>query len=324
MANKTSPSGQRAVKDWIAFHESRLFDGSMISSRRRAQRKRIILIGGGVFLLVFAMVAFTLVLRNWRGTVDVQPREQAEEGLERDDEFLGSTIDESQYSREELLQRILLRYFDTLSGGQGLHNLKSLRIQAHYAQSASEFPVQIIRKAPDMVRLTMHQNNMDIHMGYDGERIWRAFYAGGGLRKVERQGEDDLSMDWLRNSEFHDPLFLGYQKGWEMSYEGITDREGESVYEVNLKAPDSRSFAFFIDRNRFLPLSMEITETSSGDVRKTLIINREFKSYDGFVFPTRIRLIVDNEADQRFTYQDVEVNPGILDRAFEAPQTLEN
>jgi hypothetical protein len=218
---------------------------------------------------------------------------------------------------EWTLEAILERVVEANGGEESLAAATNLRILGEVERASGEYEFLLLKKRPDKIRIHLLKQGRVVETAFNGEVGWRRFRDDGQERVVE------LSQEGLRaanlNLDFDGPLIGEPAPGMKRSFEGV-ERVGRADYFViKLEGPDFRS-RHYIDPRTFREMQTISSELRDGEV--VAEVKTEFYQYrrhGGIWMAERLKRHLPDGTTETVRVRKAEVNPGILDQAFEKP-----
>ena len=225
----------------------------------------------------------------------------------------------SAQTNERDVDYIINRYLDAMGGRAALERIRSVRLSGHvqYPNGARN-GLTVIKKKPNFVRVSIDTGTIRFIQAYDGETAWFARQAGKQVFYDHIRGknagqfirEAPLENILLRRSSSELNIFLG---------EDIS-LAGTPCYQVFAELPDGGKVVHFIEKETFL--ERRILQYDEDDALVSEIIPGKFRNVEGVMFATQIIRLVDGKPISTVLLDDVAVNVGILNSAFECPVEL--
>jgi hypothetical protein len=218
---------------------------------------------------------------------------------------------------EWTLEAILERVVEANGGAESLAATTNFRILGEVETASGSYEFLLLKKRPDKVRIHLLQKGRAIETGFNGEVGWRRFRENGQERVVELS-EEELRAANL-DLDFDGPLIGEPAPGTKRSFEGV-ERVGRGDYfVVRVETPEFRTL-HYIDPRTFREMQTIRSELRDGEV--VAEVKTEFFQYrrhGGIWLAERLERKLPDGTTETIHVRQAEVNPGILDQAFEKP-----
>ena len=294
-------------------------------SWRMASRKFKLRLFIALTLILVLLVAFTWVLRSWRGGYQPVSEPGSAPLLEQGGgemvklEELG--LAERKPGPMNYAERAVLeRHFSAIGGVDALSGVSSIRISGKLAfPDGKTQDIIVVKKGGDRIRVTMRMPGWQRVVALTPEDKWEALWNMGELHAVRDM--DVKEAESLRRSGYvTSELFMALQNSWEISYAGQKDFNYKMAHCFEVRIDKNLLIRFFIDPTTFLDVGREdrlYLEDGGMDLTRHLYSDH-FES-NGLLVPAKVMTSVNDELKQTFTIEQVDINPGILDTGFERP-----
>lgn len=216
------------------------------------------------------------------------------------------------------VEKVLDKYFTNTGGIEKWKNLKSTRMEGKMAMQGMEFPGTIYAKLPNMQRVEVSVQGMNIVQAYDGTTAWWINPFAGG---TDPQPMPDEMAETMTSQEFESP-FLNYQaKGHTVTYEGTGEVEGAEAQILKLVKKNGDVEYHYFDAEYFVPI-MSKTPVKSGPAKGQFAETylSDYQEVDGLLFPFFIETKMDGESQQKLTITSVKTNEEYPDERFVYPK----
>jgi hypothetical protein len=277
-------------------------------------------------LIVVVLLAFTWVLRAWRGGYQPasEPGYGTELGMEGAEieklDDLGLT--ESKPGPMSYAERTVLdRHFAAIGGVDRLSSISSIRILGELKfTDGSTQEIIIIKKGGDRIRVTTRALTWQRVVVATPEDAWEAIWRTGKLfdvKDIDPEERDSL----MRNSYVTSELFMALQNDWEISYVGQKDFNYKMAHCFEVRTGPQELIRFFVDPVTFLDAGREdrLYKEDGGFELVRHIYSDHFDS-NGLMVPKLVESGVNEELLHVFHIAQVELNSGILESSFVRPE----
>lgn len=230
------------------------------------------------------------------------------------------------FAHAESLEDILAKNITTRGGEIKLKNIQTLRIKGKSTAGGMEFPIIIIQKRPNLVRMEVTVQNQTIVQAFDGKTAWwivpfmNIFEPQEMPEKEAKQFRDQIETDI-------DSPFLDYKKkGYQIELLGEDKLEGTDVYKVKVTRASGRELTYYLDKGSGLELKVVVPQEQQGQSLAVETSLGDFQEVDGVLFPFSIQSSVNGKTAMQMVVESIEINQEIKDDFFqfkspETPQT---
>jgi hypothetical protein len=208
-------------------------------------------------------------------------------------------------------------YLRAQGGRENLAGLHSIRLEGELLAEGQMRPFVLLKKAPDMARLTLALDEVRVTIALKGEEGWMSVEAPGGGREFSRLSAEEIP-EYQGLTEFFDPLASLILEGMRRIRALQRVREnGRILYDVEVERTGSpESLRFRVDAATMQVLSLR--EDAGGGRERT----SEFSAYRavrGVQIPFETEVRVDGELETRIVLDRVQANVGVMSSIFEMP-----
>ncbi|HHP7241268.1 MAG TPA: hypothetical protein ACFCUD_06330 [Cyclobacteriaceae bacterium] len=224
-------------------------------------------------------------------------------------------------TQAQSVDEILSNYFETTGGMNNWKELESLKMEGISPSPQGEFPITIMAKKPNMLKLVIDvQGKTLIPQAFDGETAWtiNPFASGEKAQKLP----DNVAEVIREEAQFEDD-FIDYQKkGHEVSLEGTEEIDGVECFKIKLvknKNNDKKEFTeyHFFDTENFVPIMQQSTAQvgpQAGQTQETYL--SEYDEVNGLYFPFSYDIRVNGQTISQIQVSSIETNVDIPDDDF--------
>lgn len=218
---------------------------------------------------------------------------------------------------------IVNSYLKAIGGKQKLSNMKSLRMLALVKAQEMEMPAEILKKYPNMTKMTLSFQGYEIvQPAFDGEKGWATNFM---TMQNEEMDEDGSAAMKQEAQDFPDPFYRYSEKGYKIAREEDVEENGKLFFAIRFDKHSviingeeiSNSSVYLIDKTTFLPYkrsSMADVGPTKGMSIETIFSN--YKAVEGIRFPYLVEQRVNGVAQFSMTVEMIEMNPPIEDISF--------
>ncbi len=235
--------------------------------------------------------------------------------------FAGSIRELRSQTNEQDLDYILRRYIQANGGRGPLEQVSSVRMRGRMiSPDGSTQAVTVMKKKPNLVRITADTGIYRVIKAYNGETAWYS-RESGRFSEVKRL-KAEQAVDLIRDAPLAGVLFNSKGRDVSMTLDGVVPYESWTCYQISATYPDMSKFVHFIDQESFMERC--ILQYDSKGILVAEIIPTEFEKIDGILFSTRIDRYLNGKLQGTLVLEEIETNIGIIDEAFDPPAQLQD
>ncbi len=206
----------------------------------------------------------------------------------------------------------------------GIDKIKSVetaRIHGTMSMGGQSAPFTFEWKSPAKTRFEITVREMVGITAFDGENGWQFMPFVGQTEPVAMADEELKSAK--DESDFHGPLVDYEQKGHRVALLGQEERDGESLYKLELTKSNGDVNLVFIDTESFLEVRNEATRTMEGMELQIEFTMEDFRDVDGLIMPYKLHQRVKGAPVDMTTmvFDSIEFGVDIPDDRFAMPTT---
>ena len=219
---------------------------------------------------------------------------------------------------EWTLEDVLARMVESNGGQEAIEEITNLRIRGKIVSDKGTQDFVLLKKRPNKTRIQLMFKGRSREAGFDGITGWQRVSQGNEERVVPIEGEDLARME--RDADFDGPLVGEPQSGVACRLLGVEriDRVDYFVVEV---AKSNSVGRHYIDSRTFREDKVLQTVTlNSGEEVETQTQYFEYKRFGGIWVAMRTERWSAGDTKETILINSVDLNPGILDRAFARPE----
>lgn len=235
--------------------------------------------------------------------------------------FIVTTVLLSAQTADEIVNK----YLENIGGIENWRALKTARLEGTVPTPQGEFGFEMLRKAPNMFMISVDVMGQKlIPQAYDGEVAW-TLNPFTGDPNPQKLPEDQVK-NVQQEADFEDPFIDYARKGHDVTYEGKTDVDGVSCYQVKLtknkgKGEDEIIMDYFFDAETYLPLLVKQTPNSGQMAGQEM--NVYYSDYqdtgNGLIMPYTIDQKIGGQSVQAIKFTKIELGGDIPDDVFKFP-----
>jgi outer membrane lipoprotein-sorting protein len=219
----------------------------------------------------------------------------------------------------QTVDEVLAKYVEASGGMAKMQAQKSRKAIGKLSLPGGlDLAMTITQKRPEMIRVDISFQGMDVIQAYDGKTGWQ-IDPTQGKKTAEPLSEDDLK-DLKENADFDGPLVNAKEKGNTVELVGKEDVDGTPAYKlkVTLKSGDIKYV--YLDADAYVEIKEETKRTIRGTEREIETVMGDYKDEGGVMMPHSSESKPKGAPQgQKLTIDKVEINPEIPDSFFQMP-----
>ena len=212
---------------------------------------------------------------------------------------------------------ILDQYFENIGGVEAWQNLNSMSMEGTSSMQGMEFPIKVYSKRPNMEKVEISAQGMNIVQAFDGETAW-AINPFAGSTEPAKAGADETAEAAKRT--FEDD-FINYQdKGHTVELLGKEEIEGTETFKIKLTKENGDEEIYFFDTENYVPIMMRsfaAVGPMKGQSVETFL--SDYEEHEGLMVPMSIEQKIGGQTVMQGTMTSVVLNGDISDDIFAFP-----
>ncbi len=215
------------------------------------------------------------------------------------------------------LNRIYSAYLEARGGLANLVQVKSMRMTGRVEKAGITIQFVLLKKRPDLVRVTLEANDMKIVEGYDGKRAWRR----RELRRKDLSGllDENASRHLKLMGEFDSALIGFREKGHRVDSISIESVDRGEAHRVAMSLANGERRLFILDAESFLPTRIEFPDYERNGLGVLVTVLKDYRIVGGIAIAHEVESWYGDQLDSRTTIETMELNVGLLTSLFIAP-----
>lgn len=222
-------------------------------------------------------------------------------------------------TNEQNLDYILKRYSESNGGRAAMEQIISVRLRGKMVYpNGSESNITVLKKKPNLVRMTMDTGTLRIVQAYNGRTAW--YSRQQGRQSIVQKLDSEQAAEVIRDAPLENVLLNNSQGQAKLSLGPEKDFDSMTCYQIIASFPDGSQVHHYIDQEEFL--ERRIIQFDAEGRQLAEIIPSDFEKTDGIIFSMKIDRLVDGISRGTLVLEEIETNIGILDGAFDPPVDL--
>jgi len=235
--------------------------------------------------------------------------------------FSGAPLHGQDFADEANINYVLTRYVDAMGGRAALQKLISIRLTGTISnQDGQKQNLVVLKKKPDLVRLTLDTGNIRFVQAYNGKVAWTSRESGDRFDCMQMEGK--AAANFIMEAPITNALVDRNRPGVEIELGEEITIVGIPCYRIIATREDGSSVVHCISKETFLEHRI-IQRDSEGNIESELVPSK-FELVNGVTFAMRTQRIVEGKPASTIDIESVDVNFGLLNTAFNPPVSLES
>jgi hypothetical protein len=220
------------------------------------------------------------------------------------------------------LQAILDRYTQAMGGRASLERIDSIRIRGYSTTSSGDIhQISVIKKRPNLVRISINLSGMDLTMAYDGKEAWQMVERPS--RSTVQKLPPAEAAKFQREGVITSLLLQGPPIVESVQLIGSERFAGVDCHVLQVNFAEGGFTHYFIDKINYV--ERKIVEYPTGDLNLEghTHIPSDYRMVEGVKVAFRTLRRSEGKPQAETVIQSVEINPGVINRFFQYPAHLE-
>ncbi len=231
--------------------------------------------------------------------------------------FICSLFSSQVFSQTPGVDEIVDNYFENIGGKEAWRSIKSMKIVGEGIQMGMNFPLTVLSKEPNLNKVIVNVQGMEIIDAFDGEVGWSTNPFAGVTEPTKKSDEESAE---VAKESFQDDLLDYKEKGHELTFESTEEYEGSEVYKLKLVRADGTERIYFFDTEDFVPIALRAFPKSGQLKGQTLdTLTGDYQEVEGVMIPFSMKQTVNGQTMLEMVAKSIEVNVPIADSEFSFP-----
>ena len=215
------------------------------------------------------------------------------------------------------VQEIIGNYYKSLGGVEVWKDLKSWKMSGTSNLNGMEFPITIYNKRPNLEKVEIEVQGMQIVQAYDGSTAWGINPFQGDTEATK--ADDDTNKEAAKK-RFEDELIDYQEKGHSLELLGNEEIEGADTYKIKLTKKDGDEMIYFFDQENYVPIMIR-SFAGAGPMKGSAIETylSDYEEVEGLIMPMSLEQRVNGQTFLQGTMKEVMLNAEIDDAIFTFP-----
>lgn len=221
------------------------------------------------------------------------------------------------------VDEILSKYFENTGGISNWKALQSMKVEGSMNMQGMDLEFNMITKRPDLQRMQIKVQGMEIVQAYDGKDAWMINPFASGTEPVKMTGEEAKEMT---DRKFEDEFIDYKSKGHEVTLLGQEEIDGVKCHKVQIiknKNNDKEDVTeiHYFDAENFVPI-MVVAYARSGPMKgaESNTYLSDYQEVNGFMIPFSTETKMNGQSLMKMTFKNVSLNEQVEDTIFAFPK----
>ncbi|NDV61033.1 hypothetical protein G0Q06_01070 [Puniceicoccales bacterium CK1056] len=227
----------------------------------------------------------------------------------------GFALDAEDWTTEKILDRLA----EANGGRDALQAVSDLRMRGFVRTSDLTYDFLLLKKRPNKLRMHLMYKGRSVETGFNGIDAWQRVWSAG-TDTVRKMSKEELRSSGVETS-FDGSLTAADNPLVTRTFERI-ERIDRTDYFIVLHQEGNKRTSHYVDSRTFREWKTirEILD-DNGEVTDTIeTIFSKYRKYGTIWFAENVTRTSSDGTVEEITIIDIEINPGILDRAFAMPK----
>ena len=217
------------------------------------------------------------------------------------------------------LRYVLDRYIDQMGGRANLQKIQSVRLRGTISYpDGTSHSVTVLKKKPDLVRITVNTGAWLLVQGYDGEVAW--FARQKGRDQIVDRMKGTIKENFIRDAPLESILVNVRNSGAALELGENTIIDETPCYQIIATFPGGARTIHFLEMNEYTEHRIRLYNSEGKLV--TDLSPSKFELFEGVLFAMENIRYDGDSVVSKLEISEVDINIGILDTAFSPPAEL--
>jgi hypothetical protein len=225
----------------------------------------------------------------------------------------------NQSTNAQTIDEIVGNYFENTGGKDAWKSLNAMKMSGTSSMQGMEFPITIYSKRPNLEKLEVEVQGMQIVEAYDGTTAWSINPFQGSTTATK--ADDEMNKEAAKKA-FEDELLDYAAKGHQLERLDDAEVEGTQTFQLKLTKKTGDEQIYFFDQENFVPIMIR-SFANAGPMKGAAIETylSDYEEVENLMIPHSIMQKVNGQTFMQATMKSIELNPEIEDQIFAFPST---
>ncbi len=217
----------------------------------------------------------------------------------------------------QTVDEILSNYYENVGGEDAWKDLNSLKVTGKSSMQGMEFPITVYAKRPNLEKVEIEVQGMQIIQAYDGQTAWGVNPFQGDTEPTK--GDAEMTAEAAKK-RFEDELINYREKGHIVEYLGTEEIEGTETYKLKLTKKDGDESIYFLDTEYYVPI-MTRTYAAVGPMKGQAVETylSDYEEVEGMMLPKSMTQKMNGTTFMDISVESYQINSEIEDAFFKFP-----
>lgn len=217
------------------------------------------------------------------------------------------------------IEEVRAAFIQANGGQENIDSIVSVRAKGTVTPaSGDDFKIVIVRKRPQMKRVSMIFDGYAVHRGYNGLESWMMMQRDDGEQRIAALEGDEKEQ--FEADPYHiDLLFFEPDADLHHQLNGVEYVGRVPCYVVESKATQMHRIAYLDSRSFRVPKIITISEDAEGNEVRTTQSLTNYERVHGIWVAKAVERESASGDLVRVEFSEVEINDGIFNDVFERP-----
>jgi len=189
----------------------------------------------------------------------------------------------SQIANAQTTEEIIHRHIEAHGGQERMERINSMQIKGQFTAFSLEKPFWLYKDRSGKYYGQFYIGEFAITEYYDGSQGWTIdpWQDIDYARKISEEEKNTFT----QKAEIITPFFRYREKAYEVEFRGITDFDGQEVFELELTRPNGKKEKWFLDTGNYLEVASFSDWTDFAWPMPSESYYDDFRDVDGIVVP---------------------------------------
>lgn len=210
---------------------------------------------------------------------------------------------------------------DYLKANGGIDNVKSIvsiQLTGEIQETGGDrYEIVLVKRRPNLKRLTLRYQGMIITFGYDGQETWRTLHKNKEDKWLPMSANE--VSNFLEDIDFDGPLLNPEAKGIKIVLDGMETIGRSECYRLCLDYPNGVRQKILLDARTFWELRTVTERDVQGQLTTVVTDMSDYRKYQNIWLAMKIKRSENGQPVAETTITKAHFNAGILPTVFTRP-----
>lgn len=207
----------------------------------------------------------------------------------------------------------LVEKYEKAVGAEKLKSIKTLKITGTMNQMGMTFPLTMLEKSPDKVKVVSTVNGVDLVQVVNGNQGYMINPMMGSNDPVELPVEQ---VNQIKDNRMLRSSLKGQLDAGKLSLEGEETINEAACFKIK-SVTDAGDVFIYIDKESYNIVATGMSVNQMGMDMNVMMHMSDFKDIDGVIMPMKIETMVNGQPSGLMEFKSVEFDVAIDDSEFD-------